>query len=98
MKKAYHVLLTKEARNEVVDAYEWYESKQPKLGGRFKRQLHRTFNDILANPSGFKIIFENQRQATIDKFPFVVVYEIFDKEILVFAVFHTSQNPLKKAR
>ncbi len=35
------------------------------------------------------------RQAVINKFPFVVIYEIEGRNIVVYAVFNTYQNPEK---
>lgn len=39
-----------------------------------------------------------RRQTTVRKFPFVVIYEVFDNTFDVSAVFHTSRNPNDKIR
>lgn len=98
MAKKHNLIIKEEAGFDISDAYEWYESKQPNLGDKFKRQLLKTFKSVHSNPTGFQIIFDNQRQANVSKFPFVVVFEILNLDIVVFAVFHTSQNPQKKKR
>ncbi len=36
------------------------------------------------------------RQVPLDRFPFVVVYAIRRKEIVVLRVFHTSREPSKR--
>lgn len=46
--------------------------------------------------SGFKKVSNERRQTTVKEFPFVVIYEVFDNTIIVFAVFHTSRNPNDK--
>jgi hypothetical protein len=36
------------------------------------------------------------RQGKINHFPYTVVYEIFDKTIVIYSVFMTKQDPHKK--
>jgi plasmid stabilization system protein ParE len=98
MSKKHNLVIKEEANLDITDAYEWYESKQPNLGTKFKRQLLKTFKSIQLNPNGSQIAFKNNRQATVSKFPYIVVFEVFDTTIVVFAVFHTCQDPKKKLR
>jgi len=37
------------------------------------------------------------RELPLKKFPFVIIYEIFQNEVIIYSVFHTSRNP-KKSR
>ena len=30
------------------------------------------------------------------KFPYVIIYEVFDTEVVIYSVFHTSRNPILK--
>ncbi|MBL1279083.1 MAG: type II toxin-antitoxin system RelE/ParE family toxin [Fluviicola sp.] len=98
MSNKYKLTIKEEASFEISDAYEWYESKQVNLGGKFKKHLLKTFKSILANPMSFQVLFNNHRQAVVSKFPFVVIFETFDVNVVVYAVFHTSQDPKKKNR
>lgn len=98
MKNHYTLVIKEEAKFDITDAYEWYESKQQKLGEKFKSQVRKAFKSILANPKGYQVITGNFRQAAVPKFPFVVVFEVFETEVVVYAVFHTSQHPTKKIR
>jgi hypothetical protein len=34
---------------------------------------------------------------TLVKFPFVIIYEIIETEIIIYSVFHTSRDPEKKS-
>ncbi|WP_442948069.1 type II toxin-antitoxin system RelE/ParE family toxin [Nostoc sp.] len=38
---------------------------------------------------------ETYRRATVRRFPYVVFYEFNEQEIIIYAVFHCSQDPEK---
>jgi len=98
MRKKYSLEIKHEAVAEIEDAYYFYEEQQKGLGEVFQMILEKTFIAIIKNPSGFKKISNERRQAVVKKFPFVIIYEVFESKIVVFAIFHTSRNPSKKIR
>jgi plasmid stabilization system protein ParE len=94
-----HILEIKhEAVFEIEDAYQYYEEQQAGLGDIFQKSLEKTFKTIIKTPYGFTKLSNDRRQTVVKKFPFVIVYEVFDTTIVVFAVFHTSRNPYHKIR
>jgi plasmid stabilization system protein ParE len=86
---AFHVL----AREEVSDAYQYYESRRPGLGDSFFESLDEIFDLIAENPNLFPVDFEEVRKAPIKKFPFTIYYEMVEAEIFIYSVFHQSQEP-----
>lgn len=96
MRKKHTLEIKQEAVREIEDAYYYYEEQQAGLGDIFLRFLDKSFKSITNSSSGFKKISNERRQVVVNKFPFVVVYEVFDNTIVVFAVFHTSRNPSDK--
>lgn len=84
------------ARIQMHDALDFYNSKQRNLGKKFLTEIDNTLNSILLSPHGFKVIYQNKHQATMAKFPFVIIYEIIESKIVVMSIFHTSKNPTKK--
>lgn len=86
----FHVL----AREEVSDAYLYYESQKSGLGdNNFLESLDDIFNLILDNPNLFPKDFEEVRKALLKKFPFTIYYEVVEEQIFVYSVFHQSRNP-----
>ena len=81
---------------EVLDAYDWYESQQEGLGLRFLETLEDFYNGLLSNPKTHSYYHNSVRQGVLSKFPYTVVYEIFDNSIVVYSVFMQKQDPLKK--
>lgn len=98
MKKKYCLEIKQEAVAEIEDSYYYYEEQQEGLGELFQKFLDKTFKSIIKTPLGFNEISENRRQAVVKKFPFVIIYEVFENTIIVYAIFHTSRNPNKIKR
>jgi toxin ParE1/3/4 len=82
----------------VQQAYKWYEKQHAGLGEAMLTELNIYFNKIEQNPDAFKKVKDNFRQIALKRFPFVVVYEVIQNDIIVFAVFHTKRNPKFKTR
>ncbi|RLD23832.1 MAG: type II toxin-antitoxin system RelE/ParE family toxin [Bacteroidetes bacterium] len=92
----YKLNLKTEAKTDIIDGFYWYERKSEGLGSRFVHAVEETLNHINKYPLHFQVKYNNFRQGIIEKFPFVIIYRIFDDEIIVFAVFPTKVNPKKK--
>lgn len=90
------LIIKEEAKLDIEDAYNWYASKNEKLGESLTRYIDLAFNSIINSPEGFKIINKNKRAIPLKKFPYLVIYEVFDNEIVILAVFHTSPHPKKR--
>lgn len=91
----YELIIQEEASLEILEAYIYYENAQKGLGEKFMKQLNKYFVRIQNHPKHFEIK-KNYREAFVQKFPYVIIYEIIDKEVVVFSVFNTHQNPTKK--
>ncbi len=92
--KIYNVVVKEEAKSEISEAFFWYEDKQKDLGKRFLIALQNSFSVISKNPTIFAKKNKDMRHAMIRKFPYVAIYEIEDSDIVIYAVFHTSRNPI----
>jgi len=91
IQKPRAILMTK-------DAYDWYELQKNGLGEEFLLELDGIYHKLQTQPEYYGKIKKNFRQAALKRFPFVIVFEIIKKEVVVFAVFHTSRNPKYKFR
>ena len=92
----YNLIIRDKAIFEIEDAFEFYESKTKGLGSRFLKIVHLYLYKIRKNPGHFPVKKDKIREAYICKFPFIILYEIFNNTIVVYAVFHTSRDPQKK--
>ncbi len=94
----YSLIIKPRAILMTKDAYDWYEEQKPGLGEEFLDELDGIYNKLSSHPEYFGKVKKNFRQAALKRFPFVIVYEIIKKEVVVFAVFHTSRNSKFKFR
>ena len=88
------------AVEDYAHAYEWYENEQAGLGEKFVAAVDKRVAQICETPSYYGYVHGDYRQATVEGFPFMVVYKFFPKHKLVFisAIHHTSRNPKTKFR
>ena len=92
----YELIIKEEANLEIIESYLFYESKSIGLGERFLDNLDFYFDRIQNFPEHYQIKRKPYREAFVAKFPFVIIYEILEKNIVIYAVFHTNKNPASK--
>lgn len=92
----HKLTIKKEAQIEIDEAIFYYEERQNGLGNLFSEQVGLYLEEIQNNPEHYQIKQKNYREAFIRRFPYVIVFEIIESEVIVYSVFHTSQNPTKK--
>jgi hypothetical protein len=98
MRTNLDVTFKDEANIEVIEAYVYYENELLGLGERFLQEFDRVILDINLSPNGFKKFTENTRQVPMAIFPYVIIYEVIKKSLIIYAVFQTNQDPIKKNR
>lgn len=93
------LIIEPEAQKEIIEAIEWYESKRIGLGGEFFNYLDGYFQTLKSSNASFEIkrkpVF---RELPLKRFPYVIIYEELDNQIVVYSVFNTLQNPSKKRK
>jgi hypothetical protein len=93
------LIIEPEAQEEIIEAIEWYESKQVGLGADFLSYLDGYFQTLKNGNASFEIkrkpVF---RELPLKRFPFVIIYEEFRDLIIIYSVFNTFQNPSKKKK
>ncbi len=95
---SFKIIILEQAIAEITESCLYYNKKLPGLGSDFEEEVFDLIELINDNPSLFPIKFENIHEAVMTRFPFVVNYEVFGKQIIVSAVFHAKQHPDKKTK
>ena len=81
------------ARNEFLEAVQWYEDKKTGVGERFTTDVHAKLDSIRRQPDLYPVVFGEVREATLLRFPHAIYFIVDPDEIVVVAVFHTSRDP-----
>ncbi|MGD1002619.1 MAG: type II toxin-antitoxin system RelE/ParE family toxin [Candidatus Brocadiia bacterium] len=81
------------AQRELDDAIEYYSAESPGLGERFLLEILNTLDLIRQYPAAWPSYTDNTRRCQTRRFPYGVVYQVLDSEILVVAVAHLHRAP-----
>lgn len=89
------LIILPEAEQDVAQAYGWYEEQEPGLGEEFLRCVDACLQFIRRNPEMYPVAHQDYRRGVLRRFPYVAFYEHSETKVIVYAVFHCSQDPKK---
>jgi plasmid stabilization system protein ParE len=97
---SYTVIFHPEAGDEYAEAFDWYELQKASLGERFQQNITAIIEKLKEHPQYFGYSKKPFREASVDVFPYTIIYKIGTKNrsVLVSAIYHTSRKPAKKYR
>ncbi len=80
-------------RDEIDDAYDWYEKQRLGLGEDFLVEVQSVLGRIEQNPELHAPSYRNVRHARVKRFPYAVYYRIDHDRIAIIAVHHGKSDP-----
>ena len=88
-------VFTEEAQPDIQKATFWYETQSLGLGKQFIKSVRLAIKSIRNTPYGFAMRFGIFRAIPLNKFPYLLYYEIDEKDsvIVIMAVLHTHSHP-----
>jgi len=92
--KTYKLIINPFAEIEIKETRNWYNLQKDNLGEEYLQEIKKTTIRIQENPLQFPKIKNKIRKVVISRFPFSIYFYIDELTINVFAVFHTSRNPM----
>jgi hypothetical protein len=78
---------------ELDDAADYYNIQSAGLGQKFLDEVIETIGFIEKFPQLWSRNTENTRKAILRKYPFNLIYSIFDDKIYIIAVAHQNREP-----
>ena len=81
------------AETELDEAVIFYNSEQPGLGADFIVEFVNSLDRIKAYPKAWNPFTQNTRRCQLRRFPYGIVYQIFETEILVVPISHLHREP-----
>jgi len=94
----YQLEIKEEASLDIKQAYDYYEENKLGLGERFLDTLENYLQRVKQYPEHYQIKRSPYREAFIKDFPYVIIYEIEEEKVIVYAVFCTHKDPKKKPK
>jgi len=101
---SFTIEILEKASQEFYESWAWYEDKQIGLGDRFEQAFFDKADSVKENPLKFAISNRYRksryREAPLDGFPFIIVYQIDEQNslVLIHSIFHTSRHPKRKLK
>ena len=65
------------------EAYDWYESQKENLGELFPQELDEYYKKPQLIPTAYSPRKGKYRQLQLKKFPYVIIYKIVKKQVVV---------------
>jgi toxin ParE1/3/4 len=85
--------LTPEAELDLIEAIRWYDERDQKLGDDFLRRIYHCIGSLERNPDLYPVFHRQMRRALVRRFPYQILYEIENDEIIIYAIYHSSRDP-----
>ncbi|HCN82140.1 MAG TPA: hypothetical protein DIT07_00755 [Sphingobacteriaceae bacterium] len=92
----FKVKIDSDALQDIQEATDWYNKQLAGLGSRFQKQVKQQINSLKANAETYSTRYNDVHCMIIKRFPFLVHFTIENSTstVKVFAVIHTSRNPV----
>jgi toxin ParE1/3/4 len=93
----FNLEIEPEAFADIQQAVYFYNSREHFLGKRFFKTIDKQFNFLKNNYNLFAVRYDDIRCMPVKKFPYMIHYQILEKQqtVSIKAVFCTHKNPDK---
>jgi len=85
-----------QAKEQLDEIALWYDSQVPGLGESFVDSFEDSVEHISQFPKAFEVKRHNMRQGSIRRFPYLIIYEEQEDEVVIYSVIHAKQKPSKR--
>ena len=92
----YDLIIKEPVNNEIKEAFDYYETKQEKLGFSLLNSIEEALNELKSNPLGYQIKYSLYRTKLVRPFPYILIYEIIGKDVIIYQFFNAKKAPLKR--
>lgn len=84
------LIIAPEAEQDIVEAYDWYESYRSGLGEEFLSCVDACIGALCRTPGMHAIVFETYRRGLVRRFPYAIFYEYIEGSVIIYGIIHTS--------
>ena len=88
----YKLLILPLAEQDITEINFQNKLVDKSLAQKFNRALKKEVAIIHKNPNLYQVRYDSLRMAKIDKFQYVIHFEIYSEIIVINAIYHTSSD------
>ncbi len=85
----FHPLATR----EYLATRRYYQQRGERLGEQFERSLSNALERIVEDPTSLTVLSPPFRYLRVRRFPHVIVFRIWNDDVVVYEVAHSSRRP-----
>jgi plasmid stabilization system protein ParE len=82
-----------QARAELNEAVDYYNSCRLDLGWDFAEEVEVAIQSIVAYPNAWAALSSHTRRCLVNRFPYGVIYQVLEREILILAIMQLNREP-----
>lgn len=84
----YHPLFDR----DFIEAANWYDMRSAGLGDAFSMNVARAVENLASDPTRFSPTLSGLRYCRVDRFPYVVLFNVINDEVFLLGVLHTARS------
>lgn len=88
----YEIKVDDKVTSDFAQAFEYYDNISEKLSKNFHSSFLLALDKLSHKPENYFNVSKRFRRITLQKFPYMLVYEVKDTQVIVRALFHQSAN------
>ncbi|MFA9212342.1 MAG: hypothetical protein ACEQSR_00655 [Candidatus Methylacidiphilales bacterium] len=92
----FEIIVLEQVYEEVNESVLYYEQRQTGLGISLLDEWENTLKIIQNNPNLFENKLANFKQAQLDRFPYLIIFEIKEFEVIILRFIHAKRHPRKR--
>jgi len=92
---SYEIVVQSEPTIEMQKAFEWYEYKREGKGYEMIEEIEAAYEKLSRHPHNYSYTHQkskNYRKIRIDRFPYLLIYEIETTKVIIVAYRHINQE------
>lgn len=90
-----------DAEEELFQGAAWYDDRRVGLGDEFLAHVYRWFDVVIESPSTWPLwpstpqeLTPPIRRVVVNRFPYLIAYQVFSEHVLILAIAHSRRSPL----
>ncbi|HQR38927.1 MAG TPA: type II toxin-antitoxin system RelE/ParE family toxin [Blastocatellia bacterium] len=91
--KEFRLLVTDDAELDIAVVRDRYRAIGVELESAFRSSLDDAILAIRQRPLAFRLVHRSLRRVILRRFPYFLIFEIFDETVVVVACMHMRRDP-----
>lgn len=92
------LVIRPDALVEIEEAAAWYKPRRRFLDRDFINTVNAGIRAIAENPERFPIREDDARFLVLPRFPYSIIYQVTDDEVIILSCFHERRDPAEWKR